>query len=64
MEHTVEITRAVFKTIINDRSMQFVSKDEQSHHETITYRNLGCTCFEVFNYTSRVTQYYIQDINA
>lgn len=64
-ENTVEITREAALALIGNDPLK-----QQAHHVCETYRLItyeahGVLVFSLFNCaSSRVSQYYVQDINA
>jgi len=63
-EHTVEITSKAAMKIIGD-GHRVVGHVIHEQYRMTTYEANGVKIFSIFNFpSSRVAQYYIQDINA
>jgi hypothetical protein len=58
-----EITREAFKALVSSDTPAH-DTTQKEHAYIIEYRACGVRLFEIQNYLSVVTQYYIEDINA
>jgi len=63
-EHTVEITSKAAMKIIGD-GHRVVGHVIHEQYRITTYEAHGVRIFAIFNFSSsRIAQYYIQDVNA
>lgn len=65
MNNTVEITKEAALHLIGNDEYTWHDFKQSELYEQTTYKAHGVYIFAVWNYaSSKVTQYYIQDINA
>ena len=61
--HTVEISKQAFKAIVSNEAMPYLVEGMEHYRKTF-FTEKDTNLVMVENFTSFVTQYYIQDINA
>ena len=64
-ENTVEITRDAALALIGNDQLKQTAHHACDNYRLITYEAYGVLVFSLFNFaSSRVSQYYVQDINV
>jgi len=63
-----EITKEAYRAILNnsrtDNELLIIDFEKNDLFQKEVYEANGVILIEILNYTSKVTQYYVQDINA
>tara|TARA_R110002153_G_scaffold273383_1_gene444197 strand:- start:8361 stop:8561 length:201 start_codon:yes stop_codon:yes gene_type:complete len=63
-----EITKEAYRAILNNsrtaNELLIIDFEKNELFKKEVYKANGVILIEILNYTSKVTQYYVQDINA
>ena len=62
--NSIEITKEAFVLLVGNDERSWRDFENNDHAEWITYFANGVTLMSVHNFIGKVTQYYVQDINA
>jgi hypothetical protein len=63
-KNSVEITRNAFLLLVGNEEHSWADYGSNDHAEWSIYKNEGVRLMALENFPSKVTQYFVQDINS